>query len=172
MPNFKSFWSDYAPKAEVTRLGVLSEQQKRDFFAAIDLHALPSRSDSFGLVLLEVWANGKPNVAYRAGGPGELMQHGSDGLLARCGDIDALSTHLGELVGGAALRDSLGESGRARIAREFGWGDKLELVERTLRGVSPSLEDHEVNVSVRAQNMKHRPLLRTRLLDRAAKLFR
>ena len=42
------------------RLGVLSERQKRDFFAGIDVFALPSRSDSFGLVLLEAWANGVP----------------------------------------------------------------------------------------------------------------
>src|SRR5207302_6719200 len=48
MPNFRSFWQNYGAQARVHRLGVLSEQQKRDFYAGIDLFALPSRSDSFG----------------------------------------------------------------------------------------------------------------------------
>lgn len=172
MPNFQAFWKTFGSKDRVMRLGMLSDRQKRDFFAGIDLHALPSRSDSFGLVLLEAWASGKANVCYRAGGPGELIRHGSDGLLARCGDVGELAARLVELIDNAGLRDSLGETGRARIEREFGWRDKLNLVERTLRGGSPRLENHEVDVTVRAQDMEHSPLLRGRLLNRAAKLFR
>src|SRR5205807_9092412 len=68
MPNFRSFWKSYGSQARVRSLGVLSERQKRDFYAGIDLFALPSRSDSFGIVLLEAWANGVPNLGYRAGG--------------------------------------------------------------------------------------------------------
>ena len=56
------------------RLGPLTDAEKRDFFAGIDLFALPSRSDSFGLVLLEAWANGVANVAYRAGGVADVIQ--------------------------------------------------------------------------------------------------
>src|SRR5581483_4910426 len=59
MPNFRTFWQDFvrrvrpATVGHVRRLGVLSEAEKRDFFAGLDVFALPSRSDSFGLVLLE-----------------------------------------------------------------------------------------------------------------------
>ena len=44
----------------------------------MDARALISPIDweePFGLVLLEAWANGKPNVVYRAGGPAELVRH-------------------------------------------------------------------------------------------------
>jgi len=153
MPNFRSFWNRYGPKANVTRLGPLSEQQKRDFFAAIDLHALPSRSDSFGLVLLEAWANSKPNLAYRAGGPGELIQHREDGLLARCGEVEELALHLGELVGDSGLRSALGARGRARIAREFGWDDKLELIERVLRSGKTSNLTRMTRIKVRTHRI-------------------
>jgi glycosyltransferase involved in cell wall biosynthesis len=133
MPNLRDFWRSFARKDRVTRLGVLSEAQKRDFFAGIDAFALPSRCDSFGLVLLEAWANGKPNVVYRAGGPAELVRHEIDGLQAACGNVDELASCLGRLAEDAALRHRLGENGRARVAREFRWRDKLELVRETIR---------------------------------------
>src|SRR5262249_22478578 len=93
MPNFRAFW-DSASKditSRTVRLGVVDESQNRDFFAGIDMFALPSRSDSFGLVLLEAWANGLPNIAYRAGGPADLLRHDEDGLLVTCGDIEQLA---------------------------------------------------------------------------------
>jgi glycosyltransferase involved in cell wall biosynthesis len=112
----------------VRRLGVLDEQQKRDFFAGLDVFALPSRSDSFGLVLLEAWANGLPNVAYRAGGVAGVIRDGEDGLLVRCGDVEGLAEALGRMVEDGALRQRLGKAGEERTRREFRWADKLELV--------------------------------------------
>src|SRR5262249_9785747 len=68
MPNFRSAWPRFRDERRIRLLGVLDERQKRNFFAALDVFALPSRVESFGLVLLEAWANGVPNIAYRAGG--------------------------------------------------------------------------------------------------------
>jgi glycosyltransferase involved in cell wall biosynthesis len=138
MPNFARFWQDFAPKDRVRYRGVLSEPDKRDFFAGLDVFALPSRSDSFGLVLLEAWANGIPNVAYRAGGVAEVIRHEQDGLLVPCGDVDALTATVQKLVGNSDLRHKLGEAGRERTAREFRWEDKVRRVRmvygRVLRG--------------------------------------
>jgi glycosyltransferase involved in cell wall biosynthesis len=128
MPNFQQFWRHYPAKQQVRRLGILDERQKRDFYAAIDVFALPSRSDSFGLVLLEAWANGLPNVAYRAGGVAEVIQHESDGLLVSCGDIAGLAQALTRLAEDAQLRKKLGTSGLERTGREFRWEDKLRKV--------------------------------------------
>jgi glycosyltransferase involved in cell wall biosynthesis len=130
MPNFSRFWRDYRFQDRVRRLGVLTETQKRDFFAGLDAFALPSRSDSFGLVLLEAWANGLPNIAYRAGGPAEILRDGEDGVLADCGDIPGLAACLRRLVEDKQLADKLGKNGRSRIEREFRWQDKLEIVRR------------------------------------------
>jgi glycosyltransferase involved in cell wall biosynthesis len=172
MPNFRAFWRRFGPKNKVARLGVLRAQQKRDFFAGIDVHALPSQTDSFGLVLLEAWANSKPNIVYRAGGPAELVRHGGDGFVVRCGDVEQFAARLGELAVDVDLRTSLGQRGRERIAREFCWEDKLELVHRVLRGFSPRLEDDEVHVPVRLEDVQHRPPFITRRLDRGPKRLR
>jgi glycosyltransferase involved in cell wall biosynthesis len=128
MPNFRSFWNNFCPGGTVVRLGQIDERQKRDFFAGIDLFALPSRSDSFGLVLLEAWANGVPNVAYRAGGVAEVIRHERDGLLARCGNIDELAAHLVHLIEDGPRRRRLGDCGRDRVDRDFRWEDKLSHV--------------------------------------------
>ena len=135
MPNFRRFWETYPLKHRVTRLGVLSDSAKRDFFAGIDVFALPSRSDSFGLVLLEAWANGVPNVAYRAGGPADLIRDGFDGRLAPCGDVSALADALRELATDPAKRTKFGDAGRARVPTEFCWAERLGLV----RGVTESV---------------------------------
>jgi L-malate glycosyltransferase len=136
MPNFRRFIVDFGLAGRVRRLGVLTDEEKRYFYAGIDVFALPSRSDSFGLVFLEAWANGVPNIAYRAGGPAELVRPGQDGELARCGDVQDLTAVLGRLVGDAAYRRMLGDTGRCRIRREFRWAEKLQLVSDTLREVA------------------------------------
>ena len=115
-------------RRNIIELDRLTVRQRRHFFAAIDVFALPSRTDSFGLVLLEAWANGVPNVAYRAGGPGELIRHEIDGLLVPCGDIRGLHEALKRLAADAPIRREFGAAGKRRIAAEFGWADKLMLV--------------------------------------------
>jgi glycosyltransferase involved in cell wall biosynthesis len=134
MPNFQSFWGSHRPAGRVIRLGPLAEGgPKRDFFAGLDVFALPSRVDSFGLVLLEAWANGVPNVAYRAGGPAWVLRDGADGLLVRCGDVAGLADALSRLAADAELRRRLGAAGRDRLRRDFRWDGKLRLVEDVYR---------------------------------------
>jgi glycosyltransferase involved in cell wall biosynthesis len=146
MRNFRRFWRRFAaepgragnepPSARVTRLGSLTEDEKRNFYAGIDVFALPSRVDSFGLVLLEAWANGVPCVGYRAGGVAWVIHHENDGLLVPCGDVRGLSAALARLSGDSALRRQLGQTGYRRVLREYRWEDKLKVVERVLEGIS------------------------------------
>ena len=132
MPNFARTW-DARRYPTVTKLGPLSDMQKRDFFAGIDVLCLPSRSDSFGLVLLEAWANAKPVVVYRAGGPAELVRDGINGVQVRCRDIRGLACALTRLSSEGALRNALGRAGRARIdAGDFEWGRSLAIVRNAL----------------------------------------
>jgi glycosyltransferase involved in cell wall biosynthesis len=139
MPNFERFWATFPHQKFATRLGHLSESQKRDFFAGIDLFVLPSRTDSFGLVLPESWANAKPVVAYRAGGPADLIRDGIDGLLVKCGDLTGLRSACERLVENAAQRTRFGEAGQSRVSHDFNWNEKLAIVRTTmLRSVRSS----------------------------------
>lgn len=138
MPNFLQFWQSYPHQSNVTRLGVLTDSAKRDFFSGIDAFCLPSRTDSFGLVLLEAWANGKPVVVYRAGGPADLVRDGVDGFLVKCGDVGELRAKLLQLTTDRELSRKMGEAGRQRVATEFDWEHSLKLVRDTVTSLSLS----------------------------------
>ena len=116
----------------VTYLGALTEAEKPDFFAGIDVLALPSRTDSFGLVIPEAWANGLPVVVYKAGGPGSLVRHGVDGLVVPCGDVAGLAAALDRLAGDPAARARMGAAGRSRLPGEFDWPARLAVVRSRL----------------------------------------
>ena len=54
-------------------LGILDEGEKHAILEASTMLLLPSHSDSFGIVILEAWAHGKPVIGARAGGiPGVI----------------------------------------------------------------------------------------------------
>jgi glycosyltransferase involved in cell wall biosynthesis len=134
MPNFASFLPSFEKrcpdycKRYVHRLGPITDAEKCDFFACIDTFALPSRSDSFGLVLLEAWTNGVPNVGYRAGGVADVIRHEHDGLLVPCGDVDGLANAIGRLMDDSKMRERFGRAGVARTQSVYRWHDKLTLV--------------------------------------------
>jgi UDP-glucose:tetrahydrobiopterin glucosyltransferase len=50
----------------------------------------PKWNEAFGNVVVEAMACGVPVVAYRRGGPGELVQSGLNGLLVPPDDLNAL----------------------------------------------------------------------------------
>ncbi len=138
MPNFRRVWKTVplAIRQHVRILGVLPEEAKADFYAALDIFALPSRSDSFGLVLLEAWANAIPCVGYRAGGIAEVIQHKQDGLLTPCGDVHALTDALQQLISSQSLREKLGQQGLTKIEKHHCWTDKLEIVRQVYQSIS------------------------------------
>ena len=129
MPSFARVRPRLANRARVTILGPLDDLERRDFYAGIDVFALPSYVDSFGIVLLEAGCNGVPSLAYRLGGPAEVIDHGASGLLAEPGDIAGLRAAIGRMAEDAPLRASLGEAARRR-SEARPWSLALERVER------------------------------------------
>lgn len=87
-------------------------------YASAWVCALPSRGDSFGMVLVEALASGTPIVTSDDGAPQELVTP-EVGAVAPAGDVEALATALDEALGLAADATT---AGRCRAAAEaFGW---------------------------------------------------
>ncbi|MEO6325028.1 MAG: glycosyltransferase [Thermoanaerobaculia bacterium] len=75
--------------------------------------------ESFGLILLEAMAFGRPVVASAHGGPSELIVDGETGLLVPARDEEALATALDRLLRDRSLRQRLGSAGRTRAQLRF-----------------------------------------------------
>lgn len=90
-----------------------------DFYAAIDVFALPSYNEGFGIVFVEAAFHGVPSIAANVGGVPDAIADGITGLLVPVGDHDAIAAAIVRLRDDAPFRRSLGEAARTRARREF-----------------------------------------------------
>jgi len=90
------------------------------WYRAADVVAVPSRSETFGLVAAEAQACGTPVVAAGVGGLRAVVEHGRSGLLVPDHDPAAWARVLGDLLRDRARRAALGVGAHARAARR-GW---------------------------------------------------
>jgi len=97
------------------------------FYSECDVLVLPSKTEGWGLSLMEAMACGKPVVASRTGGIPELVRDGTDGILVRPGDVRGLADSIVKLLKDPDLRKEMGRNGMSRV-REFSWDDTAKVV--------------------------------------------
>ena len=90
------------------------------WYRAADVVAVPSRSESFGLVAAEAQACGTPVVAAAVGGLKTVVVDGVTGRLVRGHDPERWATVLAEVLGDPVARARTGVAA-ARHARRLGW---------------------------------------------------
>jgi glycosyltransferase involved in cell wall biosynthesis len=71
---------------EVVFTGFKYGEELARLFAGADCFVFPSRTDTFGLVMLEAMASGLPVAAFPVTGPIDVVRHGATGCLD--GDLD------------------------------------------------------------------------------------
>ena len=96
-----------------------SEQILALAYSAADLCAVPSLEEAFGQTALESLACGTPAVAFNAGGLTDIVIHERTGLVVEVGNTDELRIAIERLASDAALRNQLGQNGRALVEREY-----------------------------------------------------
>ena len=86
---------------------------------AMDVFAMPSRSEGFSRAITEAMERGLCPVATRVGGTPELVRDGVDGLLTPPEDVGALAAAIRRLAHDPALRRRLSAAARERIRTEL-----------------------------------------------------
>ncbi len=117
-----------ADRERIRLLGPVSEEEKRDALAAADIFALPSRTDSFGIVYLEAWVYRKPVIGARTWGVTDVIADGEDGCLVPFGDVPALADAIARLADDPEMRAALGARGEQKVYARHTWAHKHALV--------------------------------------------
>jgi glycosyltransferase involved in cell wall biosynthesis len=109
-------------------------------YATADLMVLPSRAETYGMVITEALARGMPVVAAEVGGVREALGHGADGtrpgLLVPPEDPATLADALRGWLGDEELRQRLRRTARERRESLCRWSTTTSVVAGVLSGAS------------------------------------
>lgn len=115
---------------DVTFLGRVSDEALVSVIGAASVVALPATGgESFGVVLLEAMAAGRPVVASDIPGYAAVARRDTEALLVPPGDVSALAAAVARVMADEPLATKLAEAGRAR-ASEFDWSRLAVDIER------------------------------------------
>lgn len=116
--------------------GVLGGAELDRVYDRTDLLVLPTRLDSYGMVVTEALARGVPVLASAVGGVPEALGHAPDGtrpgVLVPPGDVQALSTAVSQWLTDIDQRERLRASARARRSTLTGWDETARTVSDAL----------------------------------------
>lgn len=107
-----------------------------DFFAGVDVAAISSIQESFGLTAAEAMAVGTPVVTTRCGGVEEVIGPSGQEFLVDVGDAAGLARMIGDLCGNPSLRQRVGAIGRDRVMSLFSQQAYLRGVGAVIRDVA------------------------------------
>jgi glycosyltransferase involved in cell wall biosynthesis len=126
--------------ARVCFAGPQTGAELADSYGAADVLVLPSRAESYGMVVTEALARGLPVVAADVGGVREALGHGADGdrpgVLVPPGDATALGDALRAWLEDAALRRRLRRAARERRESLTDWSTTTSAVADVLEEIA------------------------------------
>ena len=90
-------------------------KDKEAFYKQIDILALPSREEPFGIVILEGFLHSKPIVVSNVSGPMEIVENYKDALVFDNENYVKLSELLIEMLSNKELTKKLTENGFDKV---------------------------------------------------------
>jgi glycosyltransferase involved in cell wall biosynthesis len=108
---------DLALQEHVVMLGARTDVP--DLLRAADIYVSSSKTEGMSNAILEAMSTGLPVVATRVGGAGDIVEHGTTGLLVPADDADQLANALVQVISDAPLRLRMAHAARKRALDEF-----------------------------------------------------
>jgi glycosyltransferase involved in cell wall biosynthesis len=95
--------------------GYLQGKELAAAYASSDIFVFPSTTDTFGNVIIEAQASGLPVIVSDSGGPKELVDDQTNGLVTRSRDPEDFARAIQTLAGDPQRRRQMGEKARESV---------------------------------------------------------
>jgi glycosyltransferase involved in cell wall biosynthesis len=109
--------SDAPPMRFIGRLD--NDDTLATLYSAADVTVAPSKQEAFGKTLIESFACATPVVAFRSGGPVDIVDHRHNGFLAEPFDSGALAEGIAWCLEAPERASQLGRHGRAKAETAY-----------------------------------------------------
>lgn len=111
---------------QVRFIGQIAHERVCQHLQNFDIFVAASRSESFGVAVLEASASGLPVVVTRVGGLPEIVVEDVTGLVAESEDIQGLANAVWELVLNQEKRLQMGTKGLKHVQQNYSWDKCVE----------------------------------------------
>ncbi|HBE41187.1 MAG TPA: hypothetical protein DDW27_08290 [Bacteroidales bacterium] len=119
----------YGLTSSITLYGEADWAKAMQLMSIMDIIAIPSLFEGFGLSAVEAMAMGKPVIASDTSGLKEVVVHGETGFLFPVGNVTTLKVAIEKLIREPQLRERLGTTGKERVLKNF----SLDLYNRKIK---------------------------------------
>ena len=110
-------------------------QNIQEKYLESSIMVLPSRSEGFGMVLIEAMACGLPCVSFDCpSGPRDIITDQEDGFLVKAEDVQGLSNKIRTLIEDERLREKMGQAAMENVKR-FSVSNILQQWESLFKGL-------------------------------------
>lgn len=123
-------------ESRVLFTGYIKEGELPLHFAMADLFVFHSTYETFGLVLVQAMAAGKPVVSVRSTAIPEVVEDGCEGKLVAPLDPDALARAILSLLGDEAARARFSAAARRSAVERFSWDAIARRYEEAFEGLT------------------------------------
>jgi len=118
---YTRFIENHGLERNIEFVGFASNEELPRYYASADLFCSPATGrESFGLVVMEAMASGKPVVTTAIPGHQGILTNGLEGLMVEPESAQALAMALVRLFADRSLARAMGEAGRA-TALHYSW---------------------------------------------------
>lgn len=117
-------------------IGFTTEYTKIKYLMESDILIVPSRSESFGITVVEGMSAELPVIGSAVGGIPELINHNKTGILVPPNNVQALANAIIDLIDNPDKRDRLGKAAKKFAKNNFTWRKRADRVEEIYREIT------------------------------------
>ncbi|MEX1192557.1 MAG: glycosyltransferase [Brumimicrobium sp.] len=108
--------------------GRISQEKVAEYLNFFDVYVALSRSESFGVAIVEAMSCGTPVVVSDAGGLPEVVEDNVSGFVVPTESIDEAADAIQKLIDDKSLREKFSKNGRLKVEKNYDWEKNVDVM--------------------------------------------